>query len=74
MLSNAVNQNQIYIFSGCRDLDFNVGKIRFMVFSFIEYAGFDFAFSTVTKFSGRSPLVVIKKLSFGCKTDNVFLS
>lgn len=44
-----------------------------MVFAFIEYAGFNFAFSAVTKFRSGSPLVVIKKHSFDGKTDHVFL-
>ena len=72
-ISDAVNQNQINLFFRCSNLHFYMGKISIMVLAFIEYAGFNFAFSAVTKFRSGSPLVVIKKLSFDGQTDHVFL-
>lgn len=70
MFCNTVNQYQINIFSGSCDLDFDMGNISLMIFSLIEYIGFDFPFTAVTQFSGKCPFIMIKKLAVLTESHN----
>lgn len=74
MFCNAINKNQINIFSGHSDLYFNMRKVGFLVFTLVEHVCFDLAFSAVTQLCSRCPFVVIQELMVRFEMNDIVLS
>lgn len=73
MFCDAINKNQINIFSGSGNLYFYVRKVSFMIFAFIEKGHLNFAFSTVTELRYSHPSVVEQRLAVCFDSDDIIL-
>ena len=74
MFCDAINKYQVNVFSRCSNLYFDMRKVSFVVFAFVEYVCFDLAFLSVTQFGSHCPFIVVQKLAVGFETYHIVLS
>ena len=73
MFCDAIDKDQINVFSEGSDLHFYMGQICFMLFAFVKQGKFDLSLTPVPKLCGRNLLIMVKELAFCSEPYDIVL-
>lgn len=73
MFRNAIDQDEINIFSGCSNLYLYIRKISNMHLVFVKQGQFYLSFPAVTQFGDEYPFIMVQQLAFCGQANHIIL-